>query len=171
MTSSMDVEPSQSVPQSPQKASWPRFGPFIVLAILLAIYAARGSGNGPSAALAGWTGDFDAALLKAKPSESKLLVAFSMKGCPPCVAMDRMVLGTPPVKAALRSFVPVRIDVDEYPEIANRYSVFGTPTYAIVNAKGELLIKCEGYQPVSSFVTFLERGSALGGSSGLKIED
>ena len=109
----------------------------------------------------GWGTDYQAARAEAartagsKSDGRKVLIAFYMAGCPPCAAMDRLVLSTAAVRSALEAFVPVRVDVDQDRELANHFEVFGTPTFAVVDADGRILAKCEGYQPVAAFIKFL----------------
>lgn len=123
---------------------------------LLLVYLVIGR---PTALPAGWSTDYAAAVSKAATTNRNLLVAFTMKGCPPCTAMDREVLGTRQVRAALSDLVPVHLDVDRDRELANRYEVYGTPTYAVITPGGRVLAKCEGYQPVEQFLRFLSRAS------------
>ena len=120
--------------------------------------------NRPAPLLEGWKSDFGEALSEAAASNRHVLIAFSMPGCPPCVAMERTVLGTRAVRAALSDFVPARVDITGQPELANRFGVFATPTYAIVDFTGRLLAKSEGQQSIDEFLRFLSRGRDMTGS-------
>ena len=73
--------------------------------------------------------------------------------------MNRLVLGTPEVRSALDGYVPIQLNADEHRELANRLGAVGAPTYAVVDAEGRLLAKCDGYQSVSAFVMFLKGSS------------
>ena len=113
--------------------------------------------------LEGWGSDFDAAIVQAAVEKRNVVIAFNMQGCPACVAMDRTVLSNAAVRSALEGYIPVRVDIDEQRQLAYQFGVQGTPTYAVVDGDGRLLTTCTGYQPVKTFVRFLERASTEAG--------
>ncbi len=55
----------------------------------------------PANTAEGWEVDYDKALAAAQASNKRLLVKFTLPMCPPCLFMDRAVLGTKVVKSAL----------------------------------------------------------------------
>ncbi len=142
-----------------------RWGPALLFGGVAALYFVT---TRPSPVSEGWGTDYRAARAEAartagsKSDGRKVLIAFYMDGCPPCAAMDRLVLSTAAVRSALDAFVPVRVDVDKERELANQFEVLGTPTYAVVDADGGILAKCEGYQPVAAFMKFLAGSATLG---------
>ena len=73
--------------------------------------------------------------------------------------MDRTVLNQDPIKAALKDYVPVRVDTNRHPELAARFGALATPTYAVINSRGRLLARCEGLQSVEGFLSFLKRAA------------
>ncbi len=118
-------------------------------------------GTRPTPVPEGWGTDFTAATRVAAEEHRNILVAFYMPGCVYCDMMDRSVLPAAEVRAAIKGFVPVRVNMEEERELANRVGVMGAPTYAVLDARGNLLTKAEGYQPVDRFVRFLSRASTL----------
>ena len=46
----------------------------------------------PAPILEGWSTEYSEALARAEATDQKLVLAFHQPGCPPCVAMDRLVL-------------------------------------------------------------------------------
>ncbi len=115
----------------------------------------------PAPVLEGWGTDYSSALTEAAADGKKVLVGFYMQRCPPCAAMDRRVLSKPAVKSALAGFVPIRVDVDRQSGLAERFGVLAAPTYAVVDADGRVLARCEGYLPVEKFLKFLEHSPTL----------
>jgi len=128
-----------------------------VLACVIAVYSVTARSPGIPA---GWETDYDAAMAVATAEDRDVVAAFHMRGCPPCALMDRMVLGSGTVRDALTGFVPVRVDVDQRPDLAARLGVFATPTYAVLDTNGKLIARCEGYQSKRAFVAFLEQAKA-----------
>ena len=106
---------------------------------------------------AGWGEDFDTALRQAAESGKELVVAFHSDGCPPCTAMDRTVLGSQAVQRSLADFVPVRVNVAQNPDLAQRYFVQVTPTYAVLGPSGKLVARTDGYHTEEMFVAFLQQ--------------
>ncbi len=134
-----------------------RLGTLIFIGAVLAVFSAL---NRPAPALEGWGTDFDAAVAESAATDRPVLVAFSMERCGPCAAMATSVLPSEEVRATLGSFVPVYIDVDVQREVANRYSVRATPSFAVMDKEGRVLAQCSGYQPVEEFVAFLDRAAS-----------
>ncbi len=137
--------------ERPKRSAWTTVG---LLVGILAIFVVMSM---PAAAPAGWGEDFDEAVAAAADKQSYLIVAFHMQGCSPCREMERTVLASEQVESALKDYVKVRVDVDRERELANRFNVFGTPTFAVVNVRGDVLARCTGYQPIDQFLSFLRQ--------------
>lgn len=118
----------------------------------------------------GWATDFDEAVIEAQATGKNLLVAFNLHGCMPCAMMDKQVLPEPRVRAAITSFVPVRVDLDRQLAIARRFNVYAGPTYAVITADGTVLSQCMGFQPVEQFLAFLDQAST-GSAAKLQYAD
>ena len=73
--------------------------------------------------------------------------------------MDRTVLSTEGVQSALHEFVLVRLNLAEHPELSKRYAVYGTPTYLVVDGKGNPVARTEGMSTVDQFTRFLNRAA------------
>ena len=132
-----------------------QWGPALLIVCVLAFYYVM---TRPPPIPEGWGTDFDAAMAEAAATDKRLVVAFSMHGCAPCVAMDRSVLPDKRVREALEAFIPVRVEIDSQMDVAARFGIFGAPTYAVIDAAGSVLAGCEGYQPVDQFIKFLAYG-------------
>ncbi len=146
--------------QQPEVVQQPRRFPWGLAFFVVCLIALYSITAGPAVVPEGWGTDYEAALTQATTGKRNVVVAFHMSACPPCLLMDRTVLGSSAVQEALGGFVPVRVDVDERRDLSARFGVFATPTYAVLDTEGRLVARCEGYQSVKAFVTFLERGAA-----------
>ncbi|MCH9058936.1 MAG: thioredoxin family protein, partial [Planctomycetes bacterium] len=113
----------------------------------------------PVPGLVGWSEDFPAAMRLAGASHRNVLVVFQLPGCSPCRRMERSVLPDPKVTRALASLVPVHLDLSQTPQLSERYQVWGTPTYLLLDPQGRLLARDSGYRSVDEFVSFLSRAS------------
>ena len=149
----------------PRRGRRRRWGLFVVALAVFAVVFGR-----PGAAPAGWGGDFEVALEQAKSGRRHVVVAFHGDYCPPCLAMDRFVLGKQAIRDALVDFVPVRIDPKDHNELARKYEIYATPTYVVINSDGALIHKIVGPQDVEEFVSFLQTSlgmAAIAQSSGV----
>ena len=129
----------------------------VALAILAVVVGCYMLASRPVPPLVGWGEDFSVALKEAASSERNVLVVFQLPGCPPCRQMERSVLPDPKVTQALASLVPVHLDLSQTPELSERYQVWGTPTYLLLDPQGRLLARDSGYRSVDEFVSFLSR--------------
>lgn len=87
-------------------------------------------------------------------SERPVLVDFFATWCQPC-KVQSSVLNSVKEQIGEKARI-VKIDIDQYPQIANDNGVRGVPTLAIYK-NGELLWKESGVHDVNSLVGLLER--------------
>ena len=77
-----------------------------------------------------------------------MLVDFWAPWCKPCLAIE-------PSLERLSEQLPVaRLNIDEYPEIASRYSVLAIPTVIAFN-RGEVLGEVRGARPLAHYERWL----------------
>lgn len=123
-----------------------------------------------------WT-DFGSGLARARSLGRPMLVNFVTDWCGYCIKMDRTTFKHPSVVARLSEIVAARVDTEDPREVhgyrgadlAARFQVGGTPTFALVDGGGRVLARTGGYQTPEQFLRWLDgaRGSAptnVGGS-------
>ncbi len=119
-----------------------RYNPILFAATLLGLAALASVGCEPpqpslSKSVAVPT-DFDTNM----DSDKLILVKFGATWCPPCRAVDselEQLAGQLPADVEV-----LKIDVDENPELAERYGIFGIPKMMLVR-DGKILDQEEGY--------------------------
>ena len=87
-------------------------------------------------------------------SERPVLIDFFATWCQPC-KVQSSVLTSVKEKVGEKARI-VKIDIDQFPSIANEYSVRGVPTLAIFK-KGQMLWKESGVHDVNSLVGLLNK--------------
>lgn len=146
------------------KPWWRRDAPiFALAAALLGLYLWN---LRPPPPLKGWDATYEEALVKAEAEDKQVLLAFSMRSCPPCLLMERRVLPSGPVVEALKGYVPVKVDLPSRPELAERYGVYAAPTYVVTDARGEPVARTEGSTPAKEFAAFLSIAAESRGKAG-----
>ncbi len=95
---------------------------------------------------------------EARRSKKPILLSISARWCHWCHTMDRLSWSQREIgRAVHRSFVPIRVDADQRPDIDVRYNLGGWPTTAILS-RGADLIAGATYIPPESLPQFLAQG-------------
>src|SRR5262249_1596128 len=100
--------------------------------------------------------EFERAVKQAKKANKPLLVAFHGPGCPPCRRMDAETYLDSNVKAELRRWMLLRVDVSEHREVAELFEVTGIPVAVAVTTDGEELGHIENFVEPAVFRKRLE---------------
>lgn len=87
-------------------------------------------------------------------SERPVLIDFFATWCQPC-KVQSSVLTSVKEQVGEKARI-VKIDIDQFPSIANEYNVRGVPTLAIFK-KGQMLWKESGVHDVNSLVGLLNQ--------------
>lgn len=103
-----------------------------------------------------WTSDFNSALNSAQKSNKLLFVDFYANWCGYCKELDEKTYPDPAVQQRLaQKYVSVKVDVDQNPDLASKYSVYGLPTLIVMYANGNEIKRVEGYQTPSELLSIL----------------
>jgi uncharacterized protein YyaL (SSP411 family) len=88
----------------------------------------------------GWLPWGASAFARARAENKPVLLSIAATWCQWCAEMDRTSYVDPTIATCINEhFVPVRVDPDERPDIAERYSLGGWPTTAFLDAEGAIL--------------------------------
>jgi thiol-disulfide isomerase/thioredoxin len=102
-----------------------------------------------------WGYNFENALKLSKVLNKPILVDFMATWCGPCKMMDRDVWSEDDIKALKSNFIPVKIDIDQYSNIASKYSVIAIPNVMILDSYGNKLYGSLGYKKKSEISKLL----------------
>ena len=81
-----------------------------------------------------------AAFQKAQSEDKPILLSISAVWCHWCHVMDETSFSTPnAIDSINQSFVPIRVDSDQRPDINSRYNMGGWPTIAFLTPFGDLI--------------------------------
>ena len=94
-------------------------------------------------------------LNEARETRKPLLIDFTAKWCGPCKMMDRQVIPDPVVARELTHWVKVKIDRDEFPQLAQSFEVTALPYYILIAENGQILATAAGFQIAEDFADWL----------------
>src|SRR5688572_25541573 len=125
----------------------------IVLFLLLGSSFAQAVGSeGPD-----WIRDDRAAFTQARAGQRFVLLYLEATWCHWCHVMDHDTYGDAAVRKLIDAhYVPLRIDQDARPDLANRYRDYGWPATIVLAADGSEIVKRRGYIAPEPFARLLQ---------------
>ncbi|SFH55113.1 thioredoxin family protein [Planctomicrobium piriforme] len=107
-----------------------------------------------------WHTDLGEARREAERLKRPILCHFGAEWCAPCQKMERTVFTQPAVIDQLRaSAVCLKIDVDQHPELAQRFGVERFPTDVFIEPSGQKLMESTGFHPPDEYMALVVRAS------------
>ncbi len=104
-----------------------------------------------------WRRDDVAAFAEAREGKRFVLLYLEAVWCHWCHVMDRDTYGDAKVRALIDAhYVPLRIDQDLRPDLANRYRDYGWPATIVFAADGTEIVKRRGYVAPERFARLLQ---------------
>jgi len=87
-----------------------------------------------------------------------LLINVAASWCHWCHVMDHETYADPAVAALLRDhFMPIRVDSDARPDLAERYADWGWPATAVLTSDATPVLELRGYQDPEEFAALLRQ--------------
>lgn len=91
-----------------------------------------------------WNFNLESAQQIASQKSKMVMIAFYTDWCPACKWMDREVYGRAPIIAQAQNIVPVKINAEGEPLLAQRYNVTKYPTIVWMDAAGNEKHRADG---------------------------
>lgn len=134
------------------------YQPLIVIAVVFAAmfaFAAYRQANESKDAVP-WRASLSAAREESAKTGKPVLAYFTATWCPPCQQMKAETWSDPRVGSDLPKYtVPVKIDVDEHPDLAMQFNVSGIPHTQLINPDGSLGEARVGFIPSDALLRWL----------------
>ena len=93
---------------------------------------------------------------EAKKQNKLLILNLEAVWCHWCHVMEKETYSKPEVIDLInKSYIPVKVDQDSFPDLSLRYRDYGWPATIIFNSKGEELNKLSGYIEAPEFIKIL----------------
>ena len=106
-----------------------------------------------------WQGSLQAALKIAAREKKPIFIDFWAEWCGPCKQMLATTYKDKAVVARAKQFVPVLINADEQPKIAEKFGINGIPTVVFLDAKGKVLLQTTGYESGPEFLKMMDQAA------------
>jgi thiol:disulfide interchange protein len=135
-----------------------RYRPFVVVFVVFAaVMAVVGVSRWRQREeIVPWRNDFAAARAEAATSGKPVFAYFTAEWCGPCFTMKSTTWADRDVEAALRAYVPVRIDIDRNTPVALEYDAQTIPKFAVLDGEGKVVKSMEGYMEPEEFLAWLK---------------
>jgi uncharacterized protein YyaL (SSP411 family) len=129
----------------------------LVVASLVLLAASSCAAAAPPAA-PDWRRALDPAVFAQAAREGRfVLLDVEAVWCHWCHVMDQTTYRDPQVLALIQGhYLPVKIDQDAQPALANRYGDWGWPATVVLDAKGQEIVKRRGYLPPPAMAAMLK---------------
>ena len=108
----------------------------------------------------GWKTDYTNSLAESKAQQRPLLIYFTASWCGPCRTMARTTFTNQLVQQALGSFIPLALDIDDHPDLAERYGIHAVPTFQVFTPAGQQVAATTGYLDADPFTAWLANSAA-----------
>lgn len=109
-----------------------------------------------------WAELAPATLERAKREGKYILLDGAAEWCHWCHVMDATTYTDPEVGKLLREkFIAIRVDIDERPDIAERYGEYGWPATILFTPAAEEIGKYRGYMPPAELLDILQKVAKL----------
>jgi len=123
---------------------------------VLALLSPERVGSGQDAI--SWMTDLQAAQNAAARQGKLVLVHFYSDNCPPCKTLEKSVFSQAHIAAAInRNYLPVKVHVNSWPEVAARYQVQAWPTDLIVTSAGLEVYRTISPQSAAQYQLMLDQ--------------
>ena len=104
-----------------------------------------------------WRASYPAAVEEARVSKKPVFAYFTADWCGPCQGLKHTTWADKGVEAALKEYVPVKVDVDRDAQLAQKYRVSSIPAYFVLDASGSVVGNWDGASPPQEFIQELKR--------------
>ncbi len=109
----------------------------------------------------GWLDSLDQATEAARADDTLILAYFHAEWCGWCKRLKEEVYPDPAVSDKMAGFTLLQVDIDQQPELAQRFEITGVPTTLFLNADGEPIMRRPGFMEAEAYLNMLNEAEGL----------
>lgn len=128
------------------------------LAAIGVLMIAAGCSPKPSPSIS-WRPSYPLALEAARQEGKPVFLYLSAAWCAICRRVERDSFGSPDVVSSLGRFVPVRVDIDQYPWVGRRYGIAAVPAFLVLDGQGRIRSSAFGFQGPDAIKAMLDNAA------------
>ena len=103
------------------------------------------------------TTDLDTAFSLSQNENRTLAIIFDQDSCVYCDIFKEDVLTNPDIQNELNErFIVLFVDINENPDIADKYDVYGTPSVRFLDSNGTYVLRINGFCQSDEFLQILK---------------
>jgi thiol:disulfide interchange protein len=129
------------------------------IAAITVLMIAAGCRPEPSPSIP-WQPSFPLALETARKEGKPVFLYISAAWCTICRRVERDSFGDPEVVSSLGSFVPVTVDIDQYPWVGRQYNIAAVPAFLVLDGRGQIRSFAFGFQGPDAITTMLSSAAS-----------
>jgi len=128
---------------------------------LTIIFLVAASSQLPAQSRIPWVSSWPEASALARSHQQLVLIHFWSNNCPPCLKLEQAVFNRPEViRSITSSYVPLKVNVDMTPQLADYYRVTQWPTDVIVTPEGAEIFRSPSSQDPNRYIATLDQVAA-----------
>lgn len=104
-----------------------------------------------------WMTSFEDAKKLSIATNKLIIIDFWATWCRPCIKMESDTWNQPEVQELLEGYIPLKIDIDVFRKVSNKYSANRIPYVLIVDANGEVVYNETGYKDKNQMLNVLKK--------------
>ena len=152
--SEQPIEYQRGGTAAPYRPIWLLFVVLVALTLIVGISQWRQASAGHE--IIPWRTDFAAAQKESAATHKPVMLYLTATWCGPCQSLRGTTWADTSVDKALRDYVPVKVDVDEHPDIARQYGGDAIPRFVVIDQSGTVEKATEGALPPEDFIAWLK---------------
>ncbi len=118
-----------------------------LLVVGIALSPSTNNGSTDPTSSLKWGTDLNQATQVAKDTNKKIFVYFSSDWCAYCIEMDEVTYqNTQVIEKLTQNYVLLKVNVDENPELSQKYQAYSLPTIIILDSNSNEINRIIGYQ-------------------------